>query len=131
MDCSRVSMPRARNRLPIPAKGNSRAICSGVSILSWSIESTMISTRCAGKRKPYWSKLETLLNQSEKSGLKSLSRSDLQQLSLLYRQTAADLAAIREDRASVHFARYVNQLLVRAHNTIYSGRRASPTAIFS
>jgi hypothetical protein len=91
----------------------------------------MISTRWLEKRKPYWSKLETLLNQSEKSGLKSLSRSDLQELSLLYRQTAADLAAIREDRASVHFARYVNQLLVRAHNTIYSGRRASPTAIFS
>jgi uncharacterized membrane protein SpoIIM required for sporulation len=91
----------------------------------------MISTRWLEKRKPYWSKLETLLNQSAKSGLKSLSRSDLQELSLLYRQTAADLAAIREDRGSVHFARYINQLLVRAHNTIYSGRRASPTAIFS
>src|SRR5277367_4194178 len=34
----RVSMARARKRLPIPAKGNSRAICSGVSILSWSVE---------------------------------------------------------------------------------------------
>jgi len=63
--------------------------------------------------------------------LKSLSRSDLQELSLLYRQTAADLAAIREDRGSVHFARYVNQLLVRAHNTIYSGHRASPLAALS
>ena len=91
----------------------------------------MISTRWLEKRKPYWSKLETLLNQSAKSGLKSLTRTDLQELSLLYRQTAADLAAIREDRGSVHFARYVNQLLVRAHNTIYSGRRASTSAMFS
>ena len=91
----------------------------------------MISTRWLEKRKPHWSKLETLLNQSAKSGIKSLSRSDLQELSLLYRQTAADLAAIREDRGSVHFARYVNQLLVRAHNTMYSGRKASPAAIFS
>jgi uncharacterized membrane protein SpoIIM required for sporulation len=91
----------------------------------------MISTGWLEKRKPYWSKLETLLNQSAKSGLHSLSRSDLQELSLLYRQTAADLAAIREDPGSVHFARYVNQLLVRAHNTIYSGHRASPAAIFS
>src|SRR5208282_4875213 len=124
-------MARARNRLPIPASGNSRAICSGVSILSWSIESTMISTRWLEKRKPYWSKLETLLNQSVKDGLKSLTASELQELSLLYRQTAADLAAIREDRGSVHFARYVNQLLVRAHNTIYSGRRASPKTILS
>jgi len=88
----------------------------------------MISTRWLEKRKPYWSKLEMLLNQSAKNGLKSLSRSELQELSLLYRQTAADLAAIREDRGSVHFARYVNQLLVRAHNTIYSGRRASTSA---
>jgi len=91
----------------------------------------MISTRWIEKRKPHWAKLEALLNQSSKSGLKSLSRSDLQELSLLYRQTAADLAAIREDRASVHFTRYVNQLLVRAHNTIYSGHKASPKAILS
>jgi uncharacterized membrane protein SpoIIM required for sporulation len=91
----------------------------------------MISTRWLEKRKPYWNKLETLLTLSAKQGLKSLSRSELQELSLLYRQTAADLAAIREDRASVHFARYVNQLLVRAHNTIYSGHRASPKTILS
>ncbi len=91
----------------------------------------MISTRWLEKRKPHWSKLESLLAQSSTGGLKSLSRSDLQELSLLYRQTAADLAAIREDRASVHFARYVNQLLVRAHNTIYSGHRASPRTALS
>jgi uncharacterized membrane protein SpoIIM required for sporulation len=89
----------------------------------------MISTRWLEKRKPHWIKLEALLKQSSASGLKSLSRSDLQELSLLYRQTAADLAAIREDRSSVHFARYVNQLLVRAHNTIYSGHRANPMAV--
>jgi uncharacterized membrane protein SpoIIM required for sporulation len=88
----------------------------------------MISTRWIEKRKPYWAKLESLLNQTNRAGLKSLSRSELQELSLLYRQTAADLAAIREDRASVHFARYVNQLLVRAHNTIYTGHRANPLA---
>lgn len=91
----------------------------------------MISTRWLEKRKPHWSKLESLLQQSAKGGLKSLSRSDLQELSLLYRQIAADLAALREDPGSLHFARYINQLLVRAHNTIYSGRRASPWAMFS
>jgi len=90
----------------------------------------MISTRWLEKRKPHWSKLESLLNQSAKGGLKSLSRSDLQELSLLYRQIAADLAALREDPGSLHFARYINQLLVRAHNTIYSGRKASARPIF-
>lgn len=124
-------MAIARNRLPIPARGNSRAICSGVSIFSCSNESTMISTRWLEKRKPHWAQLEALLNRSQASGLKSLSRSDLQELSLLYRQTAADLAAIREDRGSVHYSRYVNQLLVRAHNTIYSGHRANPMATVS
>ena len=89
----------------------------------------MISTRWIEKRKPHWIKLETLLKQSSTGGLKSLSRSDLQELSLLYRQTAADLASIREDRSSVHFVRYINQLLVRAHNTIYSGHRANPMAV--
>jgi len=91
----------------------------------------MISTRWLEKRKPHWTKLESLLTQCAQSGVKSLPRSDLQELSLLYRQIAADLAALREDPGSVHFARYVNQLLVRAHNTIYSGRRASPWTIFS
>ena len=91
----------------------------------------MISTRWLEKRKPHWNKLEELLDVSAKQGLKSLSRYDLQELSLLYRQTAADLAAIREDRSSVHFVRYLNQLLARAHNTIYAGRRASPRALLS
>ena len=85
----------------------------------------MISTRWLEKRKPHWSRLEELLERTTKKGFQSLSRFELQELGLLYRQIAADLAALREDRGSVHFARYLNQLLARAHNTIYSGRRAS------
>ncbi len=85
----------------------------------------MISTRWLEKRKPHWTKLEELLERSTRDGLKSLTRYDLQELGLLYRQAAADLATIREDPSSLHFGRYLNQLLARAHNTIYSGRRAS------
>ena len=43
----------------------------------------MISTRWLEKRKPYWSELETLLDRGAQNGLKSLSRSELQELSLL------------------------------------------------
>jgi len=75
--------------------------------------------------------LEQLLDQSARKGLSSLGRSELQELGLLYRQIAADLAALREDRGSVHFARYLNQLLARAHNIIYSSSKTSPSAIFS
>jgi uncharacterized membrane protein SpoIIM required for sporulation len=91
----------------------------------------MISTHWLEKRKPYWSRLEQLLEQSQRGGLKSLARTDLRELSLLYRQTAADLAAIREDKSSLHFARYLNQLLARAHNTIYAGGKSSPLGILS
>ena len=75
--------------------------------------------------------MEQLLDQSARKGLSSLGRSELQEVGLLYRQIAADLAALREDRGSVHFARYLNQLLARAHNIIYSSNKTSPSAIFS
>lgn len=88
----------------------------------------MISTNWIEKRKPYWQRLETLVAGGS-AGVKSLDHSELQELSLLYRQTAADLAAIRQDPSSVHFARYLNQLMARAHNIIYAGHRASPWAI--
>jgi uncharacterized membrane protein SpoIIM required for sporulation len=88
----------------------------------------LISTHWIEKRKPYWQKLETLVI-SAGAGVKSLGHGELQELSLLYRQTAADLAAIRQDPSSVHFARYLNQLMARAHNIIYVGHRASPWAI--
>jgi uncharacterized membrane protein SpoIIM required for sporulation len=91
----------------------------------------MISTRWLQQRKPYWTKLEELLNLTNRQGLKALTRYDLQELSLLYRQAAADLAAIRQDPGSVHFSRYLNQLLTRAHNTIYSGQRANPRQFLS
>jgi len=89
----------------------------------------VISTRWLEKRKPHWNRLELLLGRTASKGFQSLTRSELQELSLLYRQTAADLAALREDRASVQFTLYLNQLLARAHNTIYSAHRASPSAI--
>lgn len=88
----------------------------------------MISTKWIEKRKPYWQKLEALITSS-RPGLKGLSHEELQELSLLYRQTAADLAAIRLDPSSVHFARYLNQLMARAHNIIYAGHRASASAV--
>jgi uncharacterized membrane protein SpoIIM required for sporulation len=47
----------------------------------------------------------------------------LQELGLLYRQTASDLATVREDITSRSFSSYLNQLLARAHNLIYMGRR--------
>jgi uncharacterized membrane protein SpoIIM required for sporulation len=91
----------------------------------------LISTQWIEKRKPYWDRLEKLLQRSNRSGLKLLTRSELQELSLLYRQIAADLAAVREDRSSVEFTRYLNQLLARAHSIIYASRKTGFTSILT
>lgn len=91
----------------------------------------MISAQWIEKRKPHWNQLEKLILQCRQSGLRSLARSDLQNLSLLYRQIAADLAAVREDASSVEFTRYLNQLLAQAHNIIYASRRTGFKSILT
>src|SRR3982750_2708927 len=73
------------------------------------------------KRKPYWDTLETLVASCDRRGVGALDRAELRELALLYRQTAADLSVVREDPAGAALARYLNALLARAHNLIYSG----------
>ncbi len=53
--------------------------------------------------------------------MRSLSGAELREFGILYRQAAADLSAARADRASGTLEAYLNQLLGRAHNYIYSG----------
>jgi len=82
----------------------------------------MVSTHWIEKRKPHWERLEDLVRRS-RSGLAALSHDELQELALLYRQTAADLSVALEDASSTQLAAYLNQLLGRSHNLIYLGRR--------
>src|ERR1035437_4036276 len=82
------------------------------------------------KRRPHWDRLESLLAQSDKSGLSQLSRAELQELALLYRQVAADLSVLRQDSTSRTYAAHVNQLLARAHHIIYSGRKTNLLTLF-
>lgn len=91
----------------------------------------MVSIHWLEKRKPYWERLEKLVQRSQ-GGLAALDHLELQELGLLYRQTAADLSAVLEDKSSVQLAAYLNQLLARSHNLIYSGRgpEASGLALF-
>src|SRR5215469_13206533 len=114
------------NRLPMPARMNSRCTCSGVSMVSLS---TMISAYWLQKRQNHWNRLQHLLDQSQREGLKSLTRFELQELGLLYRQAAADLSTLREDPSGKSYARILNLLLSRAHNTIYTGQKASAKGI--
>jgi len=90
----------------------------------------MISVSWLKKRQAYWEKLESLLARVKKQGLHTLSRSELRELGLLYRQTATDLSAVRGDPSSVQQSRYLNQLLGRAHNAIYSGQKKTVGGIW-
>src|ERR1700761_9704700 len=87
--------------------------------------SITVSNRWIERRQSSWGRLDTLVRQMESSGIRSLSGGELREFGLLYRQVAADLSAVRSDQASRTLEEYLNQLLSRAHNRIYSGRKAS------
>src|ERR1700686_1138160 len=82
----------------------------------------MITIRWVEKRKPYWARLEQLVQQSSR-GIAALSHNELKELGLLYRQTASDLAAVREEVSNRKLKVYVNQLLGRIDNLIYMGHK--------
>jgi uncharacterized membrane protein SpoIIM required for sporulation len=85
----------------------------------------ILSNQWIQKRRPHWDRLSGLLAQSGSSGLYQLSRKELQEMALLYRQVAADLSVLRQDPTARVYAAHVNQLLARAHHIIYSGRKTT------
>jgi uncharacterized membrane protein SpoIIM required for sporulation len=93
----------------------------------------MISSRWLRNRQPYWSRLESLVRRADRvgvrAGISTLTHQELQELGLLYRQTASDLATVREDHASRQLATFLNRLLGRSHNLIYRGQGPSPRGI--
>ena len=100
-------------------------------MLSWSANARrsklllMITNLWIEQRKHNWSRLESLLADAHTRGLRHLPRAELRDLGLLYRQAAADLSAARADPSSRSLELYLNQLVGRAHNYVYSGRRVS------
>ena len=90
----------------------------------------ILSNQWLLKRRPYWDRLASLLGQADASGLAQLSRAELQEIALLYRQVAADLSVLRQDATSRTYALHVNQLLARAHHIIYSGRKTNLLTLF-
>jgi uncharacterized membrane protein SpoIIM required for sporulation len=90
----------------------------------------ILSNQWIAKRRPQWDRLAALLSQSDQSGLKQLSREELQEMALLYRQVAADLSVLRQDATARTYAEHVNHLLARAHHIIYSGRKTSLRSLF-
>ena len=98
-------------------------------MISLSRFSLMISTYWLEKRRPYWEELEKLLARCGETGVAALSRRELRGLSLLYRQIASDLSILRQDQSGLVYSRHLNQLLARAHNIIYIGKRGSTLGV--
>ncbi len=90
----------------------------------------ILSNQWLAKRRPHWDRLQALLGQADSTGLGRLSRAELQELALLYRQVAADLSVLRQDTTARTYSTHVNQLLARAHHIIYSGRKTSIAGLF-
>ena len=83
----------------------------------------ILSNQWLAKRRPYWDRLAALLGQAGAGGVRHLSRAELRETALLYRQAASDLSTLRQDSTARAYAEHVNQLLARAHHIIYSSRR--------
>lgn len=93
----------------------------------------ILSNQWIQKRRPYWERLSALLAQSDapgRGGLSRLSRAELRELALLYRQVAADLSVLRKDSTARTYAQQVNELLARAHHIIYSARKTNALTAF-
>ena len=69
----------------------------------------ILSNQWIAKRRPHWDRLASLLAQSDASGLGQLSRAELQEMALLYRQVAADLSVLRQDPTARTYTVHVNQ----------------------
>jgi uncharacterized membrane protein SpoIIM required for sporulation len=81
----------------------------------------MVPIRWIEKRRAHWERLEALVQRAGK-GLGALDGRELQELGLLYRQTASDLSVVLEDDSRIQLAAYLNQLLGRSHNLLYLGQ---------
>ncbi|EHC16193.1 stage II sporulation protein M [Fischerella thermalis] len=79
--------------------------------------------RWIARREANWLRLEVLLKQAEKKGLKSLPASEIRELASLYRSVSADLARARTQQVSNILIQNLQLLTTHAYTQIYQGSR--------
>ncbi|MEH2164601.1 MAG: stage II sporulation protein M [Nostoc sp.] len=79
--------------------------------------------RWIARREPNWQRLDALLKQIEKKGLKSLCAAEIRELASLYRSVAADLARARTQQIGNTLIQSLQSLTTRAYTQIYQGSR--------
>ena len=77
--------------------------------------------RWIARREPNWKRLEGLLQQAEKKGIKSLCASEIKDLASLYRSVSADLARARTNKVGSTLTQDLQKLTARGYNQIYQG----------
>lgn len=79
--------------------------------------------RWIARREPNWQRLDALLRQVEKKGLKSLKAAEIRELASLYRSVSADLARARTNQVGIMLVQDLQQLTSRSYSQIYQGSR--------
>ncbi len=79
--------------------------------------------RWIARREVNWQRLDALLRQIEKKGLKSLRAAEIRELASLYRSVAADLARARTQQIGNTLIQSLQSLTTRAYTQIYQGSR--------
>jgi uncharacterized membrane protein SpoIIM required for sporulation len=77
--------------------------------------------RWIARREPNWKRLDGLLQQAEKQGIKSLSAAEIKDLASLYRSVSADLARARTNKVGNILTQDLQKLTARGYNQIYQG----------
>lgn len=88
------------------------------------------SVRFRKERQPGWLRLEKLVDKIEKTGMKSLSFEEAQDLTATYRQTINSLSVAREISLDQALLAYLDNLAARAYLVIYAPQ-ASLAGLFS
>ncbi len=83
------------------------------------------------RRRPAWTDLEDLLDEADRSGLKSMDLEDIRRLGRLYREASADLVWARSRRAGAEVVDYLNALVARAYARIHPPRRLRWEAVIT
>ncbi len=79
--------------------------------------------RWIARRETDWKRLDGLLGQVEKKGIKSLKAEEIATLASLYRSVAADFARARTQQAGNLITQNLQSLTTRGYNQIYQGSR--------
>jgi uncharacterized membrane protein SpoIIM required for sporulation len=82
------------------------------------------------RRKGGWDRLEALLANVERRGLRSLAAGELGELGRLYRWSTSDLAYADGHRFEPSLRAYLNRLTARAHAYVYGAEAATGTNRF-